>query len=72
MIYTKLFVFLKNVSFLSELARNVFGIDQRGDKNISAKISEIIVKVNYSFFPLLSNYFKYGFTAQRKKLISTG
>lgn len=72
MIYTKLFVILKNVYFLSELARNVFGIDLRGDKNISAKISVIIIKVNFSFFPLLCNYFKYSFTAQRKKLIGTG
>ncbi len=40
----------KNVFFLSELERNVFGIDLRGDENISANFSVIIVKVNYSFF----------------------
>lgn len=36
----------KNVFFLSELERNGFGIDLRGDENISANFSIIIVKVN--------------------------
>lgn len=58
----------KNVFFLSELERNVFGIDLRGDENISANFCVIIVKVNYSFFFFLCNY---SFTAQREKLINT-
>lgn len=40
----------KNVFFLSELERNVFGIDLRGDENISSNFSVIIVRLITLFF----------------------